>query len=126
MKFGAIVVVVLVLSAVAAHFLLGDPGYVAITFRGYLVEMSVPVLIGIAVLLILIVWLIRRIIQAPRLIGEAAGWISPSSAEGFSYAEAEKIADVERALLDIKGVAAIELPTAGAPQKGLQPTFPTI
>ena len=40
MKFGAIVVVVLVLSAFAAHFLLGDPGYVAITFRGYLVEMS--------------------------------------------------------------------------------------
>ena len=73
MKFGAIVVVVLILSAVAAHFLLGDPGYVAITFRGYLVEMSVPVLIGIAVLLILVIWLIRRIIQAPRLIGEAAG-----------------------------------------------------
>ena len=73
MKFGAIVVTVLVLSAIAAHFLLGDPGYVAITFRGYLIEMSVPVLIGIAVLLIIVVWLIRRIIQAPRLIGEAAG-----------------------------------------------------
>jgi HemY protein len=72
-KFGAIVVVVLVLSAVAAHFLLGDPGYVAITFRGYLVEMSVPVLIGIAVLLVIVIWLVRRIIQAPRLIGEAAG-----------------------------------------------------
>ena len=73
MKFGAIVVAVLVLSAIAAHFLLGDPGYVAITFRGYLIEMSVPVLIGLAVLLVIIVWLIRRIIQAPRLIGEAAG-----------------------------------------------------
>ena len=73
MKFGAIVVVVLVLSAVAAHFLLGDPGYVAITFRGYLVEMSVPVLIGIVVVLFLLVWAIRRIIQAPRRIGEAAG-----------------------------------------------------
>ncbi len=73
MKFGAIVVVVLVLSAIAAHFLLGDPGYVAITFRGYLVEMSVPVLIGLAVLLVIIVWLVRRVIQAPRLIGEAAG-----------------------------------------------------
>jgi HemY protein len=72
-KFGAIVVVVLILSAIAAHFLLGDPGYVAITFRGYLVEMSVPVLIGIAVLLVILIWLIRRIIQAPRLIGEAAG-----------------------------------------------------
>ncbi len=73
MKFGAIVVVVLVLSAIAAHFLLGDPGYVAITFRGYLIEMSVPVLIGLAVLLVIIVWLVRRVIQAPRLIGEAAG-----------------------------------------------------
>jgi HemY protein len=73
MKFGAIVVAVLVLSAIAAHFLLGDPGYVAITFRGYLIEMSVPVLIGLGVLLVIIVWLIRRIIQAPRLIGEAAG-----------------------------------------------------
>ena len=73
MKFGAIVVVVLILSAIAAHFLLGDPGYVAITFRGYLIEMSVPVLIGLAVLLVIIVWLVRRVIQAPRLIGEAAG-----------------------------------------------------
>ena len=73
MKFGAIVVVVLILSAIAAHFLLGDPGYVAITFRGYLIEMSVPVLIGLAVLLVIIVWLVRRVVQAPRLIGEAAG-----------------------------------------------------
>ncbi len=73
MKFGAIVVVILVLSAIAAHFLLGDPGYVAITFRGYLIEMSVPVLVGLGVLLLIIVWLVRRIIQAPRLIGEAAG-----------------------------------------------------
>jgi HemY protein len=73
MKFGAIVVIVLILSAFAAHFLLGDPGYVAITFRGYLVEMSVPVLLSIAVLLLLAVWLIRRLIQAPRRLGEAAG-----------------------------------------------------
>jgi HemY protein len=73
MKFGATVVVVLILSAFAAHFLLGDPGYVAINFRGYLVEMSVPVLLGLAVLLILAIWLIRRLIQAPRLLGEAAG-----------------------------------------------------
>jgi uncharacterized protein HemY len=51
MKFGAIVVIALILSAIAAHFLLGDPGYVAISFRGYLIEMSVPVLVGILVLL---------------------------------------------------------------------------
>lgn len=73
MKFGAIVVVALILSAFAAHFLLGDPGYVAINFRGYLVEMSVPVLLGLAVLLMLAVWLVRRVIQAPRRLGEAAG-----------------------------------------------------
>jgi HemY protein len=73
MKFGAIVVVVLILSAFAAHFLLGDPGYVAINFRGYLVEMSVPVLLGLATLLVIAVWMIRRLVQAPRRLGEAAG-----------------------------------------------------
>ena len=72
MKFGAIVVIALIISAFAAHFLLGDPGYVAITFRGYLVEMSVPVLLAIAVALVILVWLIRRIVQAPRRLGEAA------------------------------------------------------
>lgn len=73
MKFGAIVVAALILSAIAAHFLLGDPGYVAITFRGYLIEMSVPVLISIAVLLVIGIWAIRRLLQAPRRLGEAAG-----------------------------------------------------
>jgi HemY protein len=73
MKFAAIVVVVVILSAFAAHFLLGDPGYVAINFRGYLIEMSVPVLLGLAVLLVASIWLIRRLIQAPQRLGEAAG-----------------------------------------------------
>ena len=73
MKFGAIVVAALILSAFAAHFLLGDPGYVAINFRGYLIEMSVPVLVSLVVLLVIGVWLIRRLIQAPRRMGEAAG-----------------------------------------------------
>ena len=73
MKFGIIVVVVLFLSAFGAHFLLADPGYVVINFRGYVVEMSVPVLAGLAFLLVLAVWVIRRIIVAPRRLGEAAG-----------------------------------------------------
>jgi len=73
MRFGAIVVAALILSAIAAHFLLGDPGYVAINFRGYLIEMSVPVLVGLTVLLIITVWLLRRLIQAPRRLGDAAG-----------------------------------------------------
>jgi len=73
MKFAAIVVVVVILSAFAAHFLLGDPGYVAINFRGYLIEMSVPVLLGLSVLLVISIWLIRRLVQAPKRLGEAAG-----------------------------------------------------
>jgi HemY protein len=72
-KFGIIVVVVLFVSAFAAHFLLADPGYVAINFRGYVIEMTVPVLAGLAVALILFVWLVRKIIIAPRRLGEAAG-----------------------------------------------------
>ena len=73
MKFSIIVVIATLVFAFAAHFLLQDPGYVAINFRGYLVEMSVPVLLGIAVVLVVAVWTIRKIIIAPRLIGEAAG-----------------------------------------------------
>ena len=73
MKFGIIVVVVLFLSAFGAHFLLADPGYVVINLRGYVVEMSVPVLVGLAVLLLITAWLIRKIIVAPRRLGEAAG-----------------------------------------------------
>jgi len=73
MKFATIVVVVLVLSAFAAHLLLGDPGYVLINFRGHIIEMSVPVLIGMAILLVFSVLLIRFLVQAPRKLGEAAG-----------------------------------------------------
>ena len=73
MKFSIIVVVATLFFAFAAHFLLQDPGYVAINFRGYLVEMSVPVLLGIAISLVVTVWAIRKVIIAPRLIGEAAG-----------------------------------------------------
>lgn len=73
MKIGIIVVLALFASAFGAHFLLSDPGYVVINFRGYLVEMSVPVLVLITAALIAFIWLIRKIIVAPRRIGEAAG-----------------------------------------------------
>lgn len=73
MKFGAIIVLVLVVSAIAANYLLGDPGYVAIQFRGHLLEMSVPVLVLLIVVLFFSVWAIRRLVQAPRRLGEAAG-----------------------------------------------------
>lgn len=73
MKFGIIVVVALIVSAFATHFLLADPGSVDIFIRGYRVQMTVPVLVGFAVLLVFGVWLIRKIIVAPRRLGEAAG-----------------------------------------------------
>ena len=73
MKFGIIVVLALFASAFAAHFLLADPGYVVINFRGYTVEMSVPVLLGLALLLFFTIWIIRKIVLAPRRLGEAAG-----------------------------------------------------
>jgi len=72
MKFGLIVIVALVLSALGAHALLQDPGYVVINFRGYLIEMSVPVLIALVLSLIIAIWLVRKIIRAPRRLGEAA------------------------------------------------------
>ena len=73
MKIGIIVVLALFASAFAAHFLLSDPGYVVINFRGYLVEMSVPVLVLLTAVLFVMIWLIRKLIIAPRRIGEAAG-----------------------------------------------------
>jgi HemY protein len=73
MRLAGIIIVALILSAIAAHFLLGDPGYVAIQFRGHLFEMSVPVLVMLIGGLFFGVWLVRRLIQAPRRLGEAAG-----------------------------------------------------
>lgn len=73
MKFGVLVVIALFIGAFGAHFLLSDPGYVAINFRGYVIEMSVPVLVLLVAALFGAIWLIRKIIVTPRRIGEAAG-----------------------------------------------------
>jgi HemY protein len=73
MKFGLLVIVVLIVSAIGANFLLQDPGYVVINFRGYLVEMSVPVLAALVIILFLSIWLAVKIFRAPRKLGEAAG-----------------------------------------------------
>jgi HemY protein len=73
MKFGLLVVLALVASAFAAHFLLQDPGYVVINFRSYLIEMSVPVLLAALFLLVFAGWLLVKLFNAPRKLGEAAG-----------------------------------------------------
>jgi HemY protein len=73
MKLGLLVIIVLVVSAFAANLLLADPGYVIINFRGYLIEMSVPVLLALFFLIIVSAWLIVKLLRAPRKLGEAAG-----------------------------------------------------
>ena len=73
MKFGLLVIAALIVSALGAHFLLQDPGYVVINFRGYLVEMSVPVLAALIVSLFISIWLAVKLLRAPRRLGEAAG-----------------------------------------------------
>jgi HemY protein len=73
MKFGLIVLASLIVCTVAAVFLLTDSGYVAISFRGYLIEMSVPVALGFVAIFLAAIWLVRRLIVAPRKLGEAAG-----------------------------------------------------
>jgi HemY protein len=72
-KFGLLVVAGLLVSAVVAHFLLQDPGYVVINIRSYIIEMSVPVLIGLVLALVFGLWLLGKIWTAPRRLGEVAG-----------------------------------------------------
>lgn len=71
MRFGIWAVAALVLGAFGAHFLLQDRGYVLISFVGYNIEMSVPVLVLALVLLYLGVRLTLRIWRAPRELGQA-------------------------------------------------------
>ena len=73
MKFGLVVIIAIVLGAAFAAFVVSDPGYVIINFGGYLLEMSVPWLIGLVALTILAVWLVVSLIKLPGQLGEAAG-----------------------------------------------------
>lgn len=73
MKLGIIVVITLVVSALIATFVIGDTGQVLINYRGYIIEMSVPVLVGLFIVLVAAIWLLRKIWQAPRKLGESYG-----------------------------------------------------
>ncbi len=75
MKFSVLVVLAALLSVFAAQFLFEDPGYVAISFRGYLIEMSVPAMMLIAAALLAGIWFAGKMVMAPRRLGEAAGRI---------------------------------------------------
>lgn len=73
MKFGLIVVLVALASAIAFQALMADPGYVAIELRGHVLEMSVPALLALIVLLVFGLLFVRWLFLAPRRLGEAAG-----------------------------------------------------
>ena len=71
MKSGLILLIVLALGALAANYMLQDNGYVLINFRGYVIEMSVPVLAFLLVVSYAALRLFIRIWRAPRQLGEA-------------------------------------------------------
>ncbi|MEL7022766.1 MAG: heme biosynthesis HemY N-terminal domain-containing protein [Pseudomonadota bacterium] len=71
MKFTLLVILALVIGTIAAQFLVADPGYVAIDFRGYTVETSVPGLVLILLAAAMLVWLIVRLIRVPRQLRQA-------------------------------------------------------
>ena len=73
MKFALIVIVTMILGALFAQFVLGDPGYVVINFRSHILEMSVPMLFILFIVAGMSIWLIWFLIRAPRKLGEAAG-----------------------------------------------------
>ena len=73
MKFGILVVIALLISVVTANALLADPGYVAITIRGYVIETSVPILLLGIFLVLLAIAFAWKLFTAPRKVGEAAG-----------------------------------------------------
>jgi len=71
-RSGFFLILILALSALATNYMLEDNGYVLINFRGYAVEMSVPVLVFMLLLIYFGVRLLVRIWRAPRRLGELA------------------------------------------------------
>ena len=103
MRAGLIVVLALLLVAVAAQFLAADSGYVLISFQGWAVEMTVPILIALLALLLVAAGLLRRIRQAPRRVAERAARASARRtgrrvARGLAALAAGRIARAERLL----------------------------
>jgi HemY protein len=81
----------LVVGAVLANTLLADNGYVAISFHGYLVEMSVPTLVLCLVLALLVLEGLARLARWPRRQRERAAAHRRGRAE----------ADLARGLLEV-------------------------
>jgi len=68
MKFGLYIVLTILFSAFMTQILVKDPGFVAIHFQSYIVEMSLIVFIVSVALIILLLIAIKKILLSPRLI----------------------------------------------------------
>jgi len=113
MKFGLLLVLTLLIGSVTAHFLLENNGYVLIHFRGYTVEMSVPVLIFVTFLAYLAVRALVRLWQTPRELGAMTARARSRRAnqritKGFVALSEGKLARAERLLT--KGATDSETP----------------
>jgi HemY protein len=73
MRLGLLLLLALAVGALAAHWLLGDQGYVLINFRGWVFETSVPGLTIALIATYVLVRLLVHILRLPRRIGAAAG-----------------------------------------------------
>ena len=103
MRLGLLVLLVLAIGSIATHFLLQDNGYVLINFRGYSVEMSLPVLVFLLAVAYLLVRVLVRIWRAPRELGAAAGRASArragqQTARGLAALSEGKLSKGERLL----------------------------
>ena len=75
MKTSILLLLALAAGALIAQFLSQDAGYVLISFHGYRIEFSVPMMIFLLALAYLLIRLVLRIVQAPKKLGEAAGQV---------------------------------------------------
>jgi len=68
MKRAALLVAALIIGAILANTLLPENGYVAVSFRGYLIEMSVPTLVLVLLLTLLGLQFLLWLLRAPGLL----------------------------------------------------------
>src|SRR5262249_33485539 len=62
----------LFIGVIGAHFLIADRGQVYVSFHGYTLQTSVPVMVLFVIFLYVLVRLIARLIRLPRNVGRAA------------------------------------------------------
>ena len=113
MKLGLFTVLALMIGSIATHFMLENNGYVLINFRGYTLEMSVPILIFVFFLFYMGLRLIIRIWHVPRELGEMTARArtkrsSRQIRQGFVALSEGKLSRGEKLLT--KGAASSEAP----------------